>query len=207
MMIVVLAGDAGLAYMADRARLREEARAEAEQIQRVRMTYGAFRGLKVNAVVADLLNTRREDVLRFYDSYTQDREISHLLTAFALAYDIPVHYFVALAWAESRFRPGAINGHKNQNGTTDYGLLQLNSAEFPDDTPEFLMDLGHNIRIGADHLDAFYRRYGDWTEALISYNAGTGTSVARSSVRHVADILEYSYGLDEAFVERFLREE
>jgi soluble lytic murein transglycosylase-like protein len=187
------------------ARMRELARIEGRaQVERV--AYATFQGERVNRVVADLLASPAtgERVLSFYDRYTESREITYLLVYTALTLDVPVHYLVGLAWAESRFKPLAVNGHKNTNGTTDYGLMQLNSAEYGALGVAYIMEPAHNVRLGAEHLRAMFDKYNDWPEAILSYNAGTGETVRRPSVRHVADVLDYAHTLDEAFVAAFL---
>ncbi len=185
-------------------RLRELARMEGRAAV-AQVEYAAFQGERVNEVVADLVGSaQREAVLAFYDRFTQSREVSFLLVSSALSLDVPVHYLVGLAWAESRFKPGAINGRRNANGTSDYGLMQLNSGEYGALGITYIMEPAHNVRLGAEHLRAMFDRYHDWPEAILSYNAGTGDTVPRASVRHVADVLDYAHQLDEAFIAGYL---
>jgi soluble lytic murein transglycosylase-like protein len=87
------------------------------------------------------------------------------VTKWAAYYDnIPQDIAVRLAWEESRWNPRAVN--RNENGSTDYGLYQLNSYFFP------MTTIDENIEFGLRHLAEAYKAKGSWKMAVVAFNAG-----------------------------------
>ena len=72
-----------------------------------------------------------------------------------------------IMWQESRGDPNATN--HNKNGSTDYGLMQLNDRSFPNAST---MSPAQNYATGTAYLKQLYSRYGNWTQALEAYNGG-----------------------------------
>lgn len=71
----------------------------------------------------------------------------------------------------------------NMNGTSDLGLMQLNSryvhafveAHFTGDPKNFDPYNGkHNLEVGLKHLEYLHDYLGDWKSAAQAYNAGKG---------------------------------
>ena len=94
-----------------------------------------------------------------------------LILAISLEVGVPPNFVLAIALTENTtLNPRAIN--HNRNGTTDHGVMQLNSAYFSHinmNCPEA------NIRTGVTHIKwllAHPNICTYWTAAL-SYNAGT----------------------------------
>ncbi|VFR53695.1 Soluble lytic murein transglycosylase and related regulatory proteins (some contain LysM/invasin domains) [plant metagenome] len=82
----------------------------------------------------------------------------------------------AIAWQESRHNPKAIN--RNNNGTTDYGIMQINSIHLRelgayDISAETLMKPCESIFIAAWYLRRMMDRYGNTWDAVGSYHSQT----------------------------------
>jgi soluble lytic murein transglycosylase-like protein len=82
----------------------------------------------------------------------------------------------AIAWQESHNRPDAV-GH-NANGSTDYGIMQINSVHLPvlqqyGITRSTLMDGCKNVYVAAWHLRQQMDRYGNTWAAVGAYHSAT----------------------------------
>jgi soluble lytic murein transglycosylase-like protein len=82
----------------------------------------------------------------------------------------------AIAWQESHNTPDAL--HKNANGSTDYGLMQINSVHLPvlaqyGISTETLMQPCKNVYIAAWHLRQKMNKYGNTWEAVGAYHSET----------------------------------
>ncbi len=158
----------------------------------------------VNNRIKEMIREGRvEEVYRFYDGYTANRDITFLLVSNAITYEIPIHFLFGLAWTESEFYPNAVNGGGNTDGTADYGLMQLNSHTYRDFDQAYLMTPENNVRLSCEHLRRDYDRYGNWYEALLAYNAGNTELVRNSTIKHFIEVMEFSKMLNIAFSEAF----
>ncbi|MEJ8799339.1 lytic transglycosylase domain-containing protein [Trinickia caryophylli] len=97
----------------------------------------------------------------------------------------------AIAWQESHNRPEA--QHKNTNGSTDYGLMQINSIHLPrlaeyGISSDTLMEPCKNVYIAAWHLRQKMNKYGNTWAAIGAYHSETPTLRDRYA-RQIADIL------------------
>ncbi|ELW9450577.1 lytic transglycosylase domain-containing protein [Burkholderia cenocepacia] len=97
----------------------------------------------------------------------------------------------AIAWQESRNRPGALN--KNTNGSVDYGLMQINSIHLPTLSRygigrDTLMEPCKNVYIAAWHLKQKMNRYGNTWQAVGAYHSET-PSLRDKYARQIAGIL------------------
>jgi len=82
----------------------------------------------------------------------------------------------AIAWQESRNRPDALN--RNVNGSTDYGLMQINSVHLPALSRygigrDTLMEPCKNVYIAAWHLRQKMDRHGNTWQAVGAYHSET----------------------------------
>ncbi|MDA8090361.1 MAG: lytic transglycosylase domain-containing protein [Nitrospiraceae bacterium] len=87
-------------------------------------------------------------------------------------YGVSPRLLWSIAKVESGFAPQAVNW--NQNGTYDYGLMQINSAWAKQLGPGIWWSLGDpctNVKAGAWILAQCFRRYGYTWEAVGCYNA------------------------------------
>ncbi len=97
----------------------------------------------------------------------------------------------AIAWQESHNTPDAL--HKNVNGSTDYGLMQINSIHMPvlkqyGISKETLMEPCKNVYIAAWHLRQKMNKYGNTWEAVGAYHSETPALRDRYA-RQIVDIL------------------
>ncbi|KYO51534.1 lytic transglycosylase domain-containing protein (plasmid) [Tistrella mobilis] len=100
---------------------------------------------------------------------------------------------VALAWVESRWRPGAVNDG-NRNGSEDVCLMQVNSVHYERlarigiDRDRLLQDWCVCLLVGAEILAEMRAATGgDLRDALAAYNAGPGNLAAGR--RHADEVL------------------
>jgi soluble lytic murein transglycosylase-like protein len=82
----------------------------------------------------------------------------------------------AIAWQESHNTPDAL--HKNDNGSTDYGLMQINSVHLPTlkqygISSDTLMEPCKNVYIAAWHLRQKMNKYGNSWQAVGAYHSET----------------------------------
>ncbi|MFL9989517.1 lytic transglycosylase domain-containing protein [Paraburkholderia sediminicola] len=82
----------------------------------------------------------------------------------------------AIAWQESRDRPDAL--HKNANGSTDYGLMQINSIHLTalahyGISSRTLMEPCKNVYVAAWHLRQQMNKYGNTWRAVGAYHSQT----------------------------------
>ena len=87
-------------------------------------------------------------------------------------YGVSPQLLWAIAKTESCFNPRAIN--YNQNGSFDYGIMQVNSSWYRELGRERWMRLGdacYNVQVGAWILSRCVQRYGYTWAAVGCYNA------------------------------------
>lgn len=82
----------------------------------------------------------------------------------------------AIAWQESHNHPEAT--HKNENGSTDYGLMQINSIHLPalshyGVSSRTLMKPCESVYVAAWHLKQKFRKYGNSWDAVGAYHSET----------------------------------
>lgn len=94
-------------------------------------------------------------------------------------YDVDYPLVLAIIYNESRFQSGAI--HKNDNGTTDYGLMQVNEVNYQwlyenigIDSMSELLDDKIGIRCGVALLSYHINAAGNETLGLLRYQVGEG---------------------------------
>jgi soluble lytic murein transglycosylase-like protein len=98
----------------------------------------------------------------------------------------------AIAWQESHNRPEAL--HKNANGSTDYGLMQINSVHLPvlaqyGISTSTLMEPCKNVYIAAWHLRQQMNKYGNTWQAVGAYHSET-PSLRDQYARQIVAILQ-----------------
>lgn len=84
----------------------------------------------------------------------------------------------AIAWQESHYRPNAV--HRNDNGSIDYGLMQINSIHLSKlahygISNTTLMQPCASVYIAAWHLRQKMNKYGNTWEAVGAYHSETPT--------------------------------
>jgi len=145
-----------------------------------------------NSIMEMIRLGQESKVYDFYDKVIGNRPLTYLIVTTALANGIPVNYFVALGYTESRFNVNAVGTNKDADGkilTSDYGVFQLNSNTFKTYEKAYLMKIENNVSMAAEFLKDKYLKYGNWYEALLSYNAGNTEIIKNITVRHFVSVL------------------
>lgn len=142
-----------------------------------------------------MVEGRLDEVAGFYNEYVKNFELTYLILAAAHMYDIPANILFSVVFAESGFDVHAVN-NGNGNGTSDYGLMQLNSNTFKGYTKKQLMDRYTNLQLGCKYLKKNFERYGTWEEAVMYYNG-----FSKASVIHQSRVLVKERILDKGFNE------
>lgn len=80
---------------------------------------------------------------------------------------------MAIAWQESHFWPWRV--HRNSNGTTDYGIMQINSSNLPSLhlTARSVMPMCANIQAGARLYRRAIHQFGNTWAAVGAYHSTT----------------------------------
>lgn len=118
-----------------------------------------------------------ESPIEIYDGWNQ--ELKDYTAKICESYDVDYSLVLAVIYNESRFQSGKT--HLNSNGTTDYGLMQVNEVNFDYlhktigiNSMSDLLDDKTGIKCGVELL-AYHK---DFTEndssALLRYQIGAG---------------------------------
>ena len=97
----------------------------------------------------------------------------------------------AIAWQESHNRPDAV--HKNANGSTDYGLMQINSIHLPTlarygISTSTLMEPCKSVYVAAWNLRQQMNKYGNTWRAVGAYHSQT-PALRDEYAQQIVDIL------------------
>ena len=130
------------------------------------------------------------------------KEYRLLINTLNMEYGIPPWILPRMIKKESEWKVKAVS-KKNDNGSIDYGLMQLNSNNLEEFTWRFndfkeidYFDPVTNITIGAKYLAHLYKQFGTWEEAIMAYNCGP-TKVRKNKIPpstkvYVNEIMSYS---------------
>jgi len=130
----------------------------------------------------------------FYTNLTKNNLIATTIIEQAIKAKVPVNLVFALAFVESSFNVKAEN--KNQNGTTDKGLFQLNTR-YNNGIDYF--DPKENAIKAFEYLKDRYKMFQSWEIAVLLYNAGNVENVGDSSLRHMDSMLSKEREIDVQF--------
>ncbi|WP_180379239.1 lytic transglycosylase domain-containing protein [Campylobacter lanienae] len=122
-------------------------------------------------------------------------EFDYIFIREALRFNLSFKLLKAIAITESGLNPKAINN--NSNGTSDYGLMQINSIHlrrFKDITKEDLFNPSINIYIGAEVLKKCVNRHGLNYKALNCYNGRVKNN--NYSKKVIQNLLRINKGID-----------
>lgn len=157
----------------------------------------------VRSQINDIINSDNfNDVIIFYSKFTENHSISEAIITYSIRENVPINVVFALAWAESRFNPFAINT-SNRNGTSDWGLFQLNDRYHRFTRAQYF-DVHVNSERGITHFkDMMGLTNNDVIMSLYAYNAGysrvVNNTVPDSTMQYVHLILEYEDMLNQEF--------
>jgi Transglycosylase SLT domain len=110
-------------------------------------------------------------------------QLQAMIVATAQQYGVDPSLALAIAQTESSFNPSAVS-KQNSNGTQDFGLMQINSANFAalGLNSSTALDPQANLNAAMSLLAQYTNQYGDNPQLIAwAYNAGPG-SVASGSV-------------------------
>lgn len=101
-------------------------------------------------------------------------QIQSMIVQAANQYGVPPSIALGIASHESGFNPNAT--HLNTNGTTDYGVMQLNSTTVQTLGVQNPLDPQQNINAGVSLLASYLNQYGgNVNQALQAYASGPGS--------------------------------
>ena len=100
--------------------------------------------------------------------------IQQMIVEAAARYGVPANIALGVAAHESNFDPNAKN--YNANGTTDWGVMQLNDSTVQTLGVQNPLDPAQNIDAGVSLLGTYLRQYGGNTAAALqAYASGPGS--------------------------------
>ena len=112
-------------------------------------------------------------------------QIASMVIAAANQYGVPPQMALAIASHESGFNPNATN--LNKNGTTDWGVMQLNDTTVQTLGVSDPLDPQQNIDAGVGLLAKYLQQYGGNEDlALQAYASGPGTVASGAAPNAVA---------------------
>jgi len=131
----------------------------------------------------------------YYYMKVQDKLIVDNVMINARVRNIPESLIFAIIKKESLFDPKAINT-SNENGTTDFCLMQLNSQTFYYLTERELMNISYNIYHGCELLERLYKEFdGNLVKIIMSYNCGSWVvkngKIPQRTLDYLNDVLKY----------------
>ncbi len=131
----------------------------------------------------------------YYYMKVQDKLIVDNVMINARVRNIPESLIFAIIKKESLFDPKAINT-SNDDGTTDFCVMQLNSRTFHYLTERELMNISYNIYHGSKLLEELYQEFdGNLVKIIMSYNCGSWVvsngKIPQRTLDYLNDVLKY----------------
>ena len=140
--------------------------------------------------------------------YSMPVAYSAMMHTLCARHGVPVWLAVRLVQTESPdWNPRSVSP-KNEDGSRDYGLAQINDANFKKFSDWYTHSRGFNpleawdsLDVGLAHLSWLHSEFGDWTKAVMGYNTGE-ERVRRGTVKpktivYAKAILGARYGIEE----------
>jgi soluble lytic murein transglycosylase-like protein len=151
----------------------------------------------------DMDNTRQAQ--KIYNQYKKMMKIvpasqKNALEKYCDKYDVPIFLMLRLVQAESEWNPACV-GARNENGTVDYGLTQINSANlesfkrqyYSGKEPFDVFNPIHALEVSVRFLRDLYNIHKSWADAVAAYNSGSysvfNNRIPRSTQAYVKKIL------------------
>jgi hypothetical protein len=149
-------------------------------------------------------------VIDFFSEVCLSREVAQVILDSSDEFDVPPSLAFSLSWEESNFNRRAVN-RRNQNGSIDRGLFQLNNQSFPQLEIHDFFNISKNARYGISHLRYCLNTGGNEIAALAMYNAGTGrvrgSGAPKVTLDYVNRILKNQKKIENLFHNTFIKEE
>lgn len=121
----------------------------------------------------------------------QQQQIQQQIIAAANQYGVDPNLALAIAAHESGFNPNAVN-RANANGTTDWGVMQLNDTTVQTLGVSNPLDPTENIDAGMRLLSQLSQKYnGDTAKILWAYNAGSGSVASGNMPSAVGNYIDW----------------
>jgi soluble lytic murein transglycosylase-like protein len=103
----------------------------------------------------------------------------------------------AIIKTESFFNPNAIND-KNENGTKDFGLMQINELTYPHLSEKQLLNLQLNVYHGCLLLEELAKEFNrNEVKMIMAYNAGASRvrsgNIPQKTFEYVNKVLKYKF--------------
>jgi len=149
-------------------------------------------------------------VVDFFADVCSSQEISRGILDCSDEFNVPPALAFALSWEESNFNQYAVN-RRNQDGSVDRGLFQLNNRSFPHLETSDFFNINKNARYGISHLRHCLNTGGNEISALALYNAGAGrvknSGAPKITLDYINRILENQRKIENLFHNTFIKEE
>ena len=118
---------------------------------------------------------------------------SALIESLAPSYGVPTSLALAVANKESGFNQSAVGS------SGEVGVFQLMAGTASDLGVSDRTDLSQNVNGGLKLLSQMYQKFGNWSDALIAYNAGASrvSNPPASSVKYASSVLAAA-GIDSS---------
>ena len=181
--------------IADLQAQNEELIEEINQLENVRDDYSKFKNemIIMKSLIQDVNEVRDE---YYYEDIDLPKDLQFHTYLTAKRYGVDYKDVLAIMYVESRFDKDAINT-SNNNGTIDYGLMQVNTVHLEDReiTSEEIMCPYKNIEVGISILADKQSRVGDGVSLYLAYNRGVNGSRGVTSNAYSNKVLEYKNSL------------
>ena len=144
---------------------------------------GPFRGITIRGLGAAQPTTASQ------------QQIAQMVIDAANRYGVPPNLALGIASHESGFNPSATN--VNTNGTTDWGVMQLNDTTVQTLGVSNPLDPQQNINAGVGLLAHYLQVYGgDQSKALWAYASGPGAVSSGNMNPTATQFISYVTGYD-----------
>jgi soluble lytic murein transglycosylase-like protein len=148
----------------------------------------------------------REGVIDFFAGICGSAETAGIILEESERFVVPPSLAFALCWVESRYNSRALN-RRNQNGSIDRGLFQLNSNSFPKLSEADYYNPRTNVYYGMAHLRFCLDMGKSEIVALAMYNTGSvrvhSGGTPRQTLEYAAQVLSVRRKIEAFFREKW----